>query len=166
MAAEENSPPPPPEQPVFHVEKLYLKDLSFESPNSPEVFREPVEPRMEFNLETNSTRKGEEHYESVLHVTVKVYTEEQVLFLVDVSYGGLFLLRNIPKNHVAPILGIECPNILFPYVRRVISEQVTDGGFKPVVLDPVNFAALFQQRLQQQAQKQAREQPAPEAGTD
>ncbi|MBF0165581.1 MAG: protein-export chaperone SecB [Magnetococcales bacterium] len=151
--ADETSPPPV--QPMFHVEKLYLKDLSFESPNAPEIFREAGEPGMEFQLETNAIQKGPEHFESILHVTVKVKLQENVLFLVDVTYGGLFLLRNIPREHIAPTLGIECPNILFPYVRHLISDLVTEGGFKPVVLDPINFVALYQQQLQQQANQAA-----------
>ncbi|MEO5332922.1 MAG: protein-export chaperone SecB [Magnetococcus sp. YQC-5] len=150
MTAEEQIPPPGP--PVFHVEKLYLKDLSFESPNAPDVFLEAGEPQLELQLETRAAQKGPEHYESILHVTVKVHLESKILFLVDVTYAGLFLLRNIPQEHISPTMGIECPNILFPYVRRIISDQVTEGGFKPVVLDPINFAALYQQQLQQQSQ--------------
>lgn len=133
------------DQPVFHVEKLYLKDLSFESPNAPDVFRENLEPKVDFNLETGATQKGPENYESTLHVTVKVLAEGRVMFLVEVTYAGLFLLHNLPKEHVAPTLGIECPNILFPYVRQIISEMVGQGGFKPMVLDPINFAALYHQ---------------------
>ncbi|MBF0342547.1 MAG: protein-export chaperone SecB [Magnetococcales bacterium] len=153
--ADETSPNPG--QPVFHVEKLYLKDLSFESPHTPEIFREAGEPRMEYQLETNAVQKGPEHFESILHVTVKVMLQESVLFLVDVTYGGLFLLRNVPREHIAPTLGIECPNILFPYVRHLVADLVTEGGFKPVVLDPINFVMLYQQQLQQQAQRQAAE---------
>lgn len=132
-------------QPVFHVEKLYLKDLSFESPNAPDVFRDTAEPKVDFNLETGANQKGPEHYESTLHITVKVLIEGRVMFLVEVVYAGLFLLRNLPKEHIPSMLGIECPNILFPYVRQIISYMVTQGGFKPMVLDPINFAALFHQ---------------------
>lgn len=152
MTAETQFPTPPADPPVFHIEKLYLKDLSFESPNTPGVFVEAGEPQLELQLETRVAQKGPEHYESILHVTVKVHLESKILFLVDVTYAGLFLLRNIPQEHIAPTMGIECPNILFPYVRRIISDQVTEGGFKPVVLDPINFAALYQQQLQQQSQ--------------
>ncbi|MBF0214581.1 MAG: protein-export chaperone SecB [Magnetococcales bacterium] len=140
-------------QPAFHVEKLYLKDLSFESPSAPESFREAGEPRLEYQLETNAFQKGPEHFEAILHVTVKVQLNDNVLFLVDVTYGGLFLLRNIPPEHLAPTLGIECPTILFPFVRQLVASLVTEGGFKPVVLDPINFVALYQQQLQQQAQQ-------------
>ncbi|NGZ07341.1 MAG: protein-export chaperone SecB [Magnetococcales bacterium] len=147
MADETSSPP---NHPVFHIEKLYVKDLSFESPNTPEMFLESGEPSMEFQLETNAAQKSPEHFEVTLHVIVKVHLEERVLFLVDITYGGLFLLRNMPMEHLAPMLRIECPNILFPYVRHLVSNLVTEGGFKPVVLDPINFMALYQQQLQQQ----------------
>lgn len=133
------------DRPIFHVEKIYLKDLSFENPNAPDVFREKTEPKVDFNLETGTTQKGPEHFESTLHATAKVLIDERIMFLVDVTYAGLFLLRNIPKEHVAPTLGIECPSILFPYVRQVVSEMVTQGGFKPMLLDPINFSALFHQ---------------------
>ncbi len=131
--------------PAFHVEKLYLKDLSFESPHSPEVFLESAEPKVDFNLETGTVQKGAEHFESVLHVTVKVLAGERTLFLVDLTFAGLFLLRNMPQELVAPMLGIECPAILFPYVRQIVSEMIMQGGFKPIVLDPINFSALFHQ---------------------
>lgn len=136
------------DQPVFHVQKLYLKDLSFESPNSPEMFRDHPEPKVDFNLSTGAVQKGSDHFEVILHVTVKVQVAERVLFLVELTYAGLFLLRNIPKDMVAPMLGIECPAILFPYVRQIVSEMVMQGGFRPMVLDPINFSALFHQSQQ------------------
>lgn len=135
-------------QSVFHVEKLYLKDLSFESPNSPEVFRDHPEPKVDFNLATGATQKGPDHFEVTLHVTIKVGVAERTLFLVELTYAGLFLLRNIPREMVAPMLGIECPAILFPYVRQIVSEMVMQGGFRPMVLDPINFSALFHQSQQ------------------
>lgn len=150
------TPPDGQQSPAFHIEQLYLKDLSFESPNTPEMFRETGEPQMELHLETSTVQKGPEHYETILHVIVKMHLgENKVLFLVDVTFAGLFLLRGIPKEHLSPVLGIECPNILFPYVRRIVAEQVGNGGFKPVHLDPINFAALYQQQIQQQQSRDA-----------
>ncbi|MBF0116872.1 MAG: protein-export chaperone SecB [Magnetococcales bacterium] len=142
----------PENTPVFHVEKLYLKDLSFENPNAPEIFREENEPQIDFNLETGATQKGAEHFEATLHVTVKMVRQERTLFLVDLTFAGLFLLRNMPRELIAPMLGIECPSILFPYVRHLVSEMVTQGGFRPIVLDPINFSALYHQsRSREQA---------------
>ncbi|MBF0401759.1 MAG: protein-export chaperone SecB [Magnetococcales bacterium] len=135
-------------QPAFHVEKLYLKDLSFESPNVPEMFRDHPEPKVDFNLSMGSMQKGPEHFEVTLHVTVKVLAGERTMFLVELTYAGLFLLHNIPKEMLSPMLGIECPTILFPYVRQLVSEMIMQGGFRPLVLDPINFSALFQQSQQ------------------
>ncbi|MBF0143932.1 MAG: protein-export chaperone SecB [Magnetococcales bacterium] len=146
------TPPPPAEAPVLHVERLYLKDLSFESPRAPGVFQEPGEPKVELSLNTASERRGEEHFEVTIRIEAKVTNGSEVYFLVDVTYAGLFLLRNIPQPHLGMALGIECPHILFPYVRQIISQVVQDGGFKPMVLDPINFAAMFHQA---QSQRQA-----------
>ncbi|OSM06787.1 protein-export chaperone SecB [Magnetofaba australis] len=145
------------EPPVFHVAKLYLKDLSFESPNAPDAFGETGEPKAEFNLDTKAARKSDDHYEVTLQVTVTVKdaSGEKTMFLAEVVYAGLFLIKNIPEQHLPMVLGIECPNILFPYLRQLVSSVVQDGGFKPMVLDPINFAALFQQAQQQQAAQQA-----------
>ncbi|GAB0058811.1 Protein-export protein SecB [Candidatus Magnetaquicoccaceae bacterium FCR-1] len=151
--SDESTQTPPAGQPVFRVEKLYLKDLSFENPNAPESFRDPGEPRTEYQLESNATQKGPEHFEATLHITVKVLVGEVTLFLVDVTYAGLFLMRNIPREHIAPMLGIECPNIIFPFARQVVASLVTEGGYTPVVLDPINFMALYQQQLQQRQQE-------------
>ncbi|MBF0455046.1 MAG: protein-export chaperone SecB [Magnetococcales bacterium] len=146
---------PPSDQPAFHVEKLYIKDLSFESPNTPEIFADLGEPKVEFNLNTGATQKGEDHFEATLQVTVSVKNAEKTLFLVEVSYGGIFLIRNFEKDQLDALLGIECPSILFPYIRRVVSDLVTEGGFKPLVLDPINFAALFHQARAEEAKKAA-----------
>ncbi|MBF0186026.1 MAG: protein-export chaperone SecB [Magnetococcales bacterium] len=140
--------------PVFHVEKLYLKDLSFENPNAPEIFRENTEPQVDFNLETGATQKGPEHFEATLHVTVKMVNGERTLFLVELTFAGLFLLRNMPRELIAPMLGIECPSILFPYARHLVSEMITQGGFRPIVLDPINFSALYHQSRSREAASQ------------
>jgi preprotein translocase subunit SecB len=154
MEEQDKDQAPPSDQPAFHVEKLYIKDLSYESPNSPDIFTNLGEPKVEFNLNTGATQKGPEHFEATLQVTVSVKNEAKTLFLIEISYGGIFLIRNFPKEQVDALLGIECPSILFPYVRRVISDLVTEGGFKPLVLDPINFAALFHQaRAEEKAKK-------------
>ncbi|MBF0367909.1 MAG: protein-export chaperone SecB [Magnetococcales bacterium] len=153
--SESGSTPTPPggqsSQPVFHVEKVYMKDFSFESPNAPQVFGEQSEPKVEFNLDTKSTKMGEDHYEVMLHVVLNVKHGETVMFLVDVTYAGLFLLKNFPPEHVTTAISVECPHILFPYIRQVVSHAVGEGGFKPLVLDPINFAAVFHQAQQKKA---------------
>lgn len=140
-------------QPVFHVERLYIKDLSFENPNAPEVYSRHSDPKVEFNLGTGAAQKGEDRYEVTLQVHVRVKEGEEVLFLVEVTYAGLFLIRNLPQEHMGPTLGIECPHIMFPYVRRIISDLVIEGGFKPMVLDPINFAVIYHQSKAREAQE-------------
>ncbi|MBF0177744.1 MAG: protein-export chaperone SecB [Magnetococcales bacterium] len=159
------TPPPPPvppaeaqntDQPVFHVVKIYLKDLSFENPNTPEVFQLNQEPRVDFNLSSSTNQKENGHYEVTLHVVTDVKLADKTMFLVDVTYAGLFLIRNIPEEHLGVLLGVDCPTVLFPYLRHVISTTVTEGGFKPLLLDPINFAALYQQALAQKQAEQTR----------
>ncbi len=151
------------DQPVFHVERIYLKDLSWESPNSPEIFTDLGEPKVEFNLDTSANKKGEELFEVTLNVTVTVKNAEKTLFLVEIAYSGLFVLKNFNKEQMDALLGIECPTILFPYARRVVSDVVTEGGFKPLVLDPINFAVLFQQARAEERAKQAAGGDAPKS---
>lgn len=153
MEEQDKTPAAPSDQPAFHVEKLYTKDISYESPNAPDIFANLGEPKVEFNLNTGAVQKGPEHYEATLHVTVNVKNQEKTLFLIEVTYGGLFMIRHFAKEQVDALLGIECPSILFPYIRRIVSDLVTEGGFKPLVLDPINFAALFHQA---RAEKQAK----------
>lgn len=145
--------------PFFHVEKIYLKDLSFESPYTPDAFFLNEEPKVDFNLETTNVKRGPDIFESSIQVTVKVHTGEKVWFLVEVTYAGAFRIRNVPEDKMALLLGIECPTILFPYVRQVVSQTIVDGGFKPLVLDPINFAAIYHQN---QARRQ---QNAPDGET-
>ncbi len=150
-----------PEQPdngpagaVFRVEKLYLKDLSFESPNAPEVFRGKAQPKAEVNLGVKNRKIGDEHWEVSLTVTATLKADDKVVFIVEVEQAGLFLLRNIPQEHLAAVLSVECPTVLFPFIRQVICQAVVDGGFVPFLLDPVNFLAMFQNAKQAKQAKQ------------
>lgn len=155
MADQQDAQTPPENTPYFHVERLYLKDLSFESPSVPDSFNFPEEPKVEFNLDSGAKKIGDNHFEVELSVTVKVTAGEKNMFLVEAVHAGLFLMRNIPEQQVPMLLGIECPSILFPYLRQVISETIINGGFKPLVLDPINFAALYHQAQQEQQQPPA-----------
>ena len=154
-------------QPVFTIEKLYVKDLSVEVPNAPQVFLERETPQINVQLRTDGKQVGEGVYEVVLTVTVAAkLPEDKNVFLVEVSQGGLFQIRNVPQDDLEPIMMIGCPNILFPYAREAVSDAVTRAGFQPVLLTPVNFEALYQSRKQQgqQAEGGAADaaQPAPE----
>ncbi|HEX8987394.1 MAG TPA: protein-export chaperone SecB [Rhodocyclaceae bacterium] len=139
-------------QPVFNVEKLYVKDLSLEVPNAPQCFLEREQPEIQVQLATTGTAVGEAIFDVVLTVTVTAKLKEKTLFLVEVAQAGLFHIRNVPDQDLEPIIGVACPNIMFPYAREVISDAVVRAGFPPVILAPVNFENMYHQRLQQQAQ--------------
>ena len=141
-------------QPVFSIEKIYVKDLSLEIPNAPQAFLEREAPSVDIQLHHNSTTVEEGVYQTILTVTVTAKVAERTLFLVEAAQAGIFVLRNIPAGDIDMVLGVACPNILFPYVREVVSDVVVRAGFPPVVLNPVNFEALFQ------AQRGAQAQPA------
>lgn len=139
------------QQPVFNIEKIYVKDLSLEVPNAPQIFLEREAPQIDVQLHTESGVVSEGVYHSVLTVTVTAKIKDKTMFLVEAAHAGIFQIRNIPQEEMEPILGIACPNILFPYVREVISDATSRAGFPPVMLNPMNFEVLYQQ---QQAQKQ------------
>ena len=143
-------------QAVFSIEKLYVKDISLEIPNAPQAFLEKEAPTVDIQLHHNSSSVDDGVYETVLTVTVTAKIKDKTLFLVEAGQAGIFVVRNIPAQELEAVLGIACPNILFPYVREVISELVVRAGFPPVVLNPVNFEAVYQA----QREAQAREQPA------
>ena len=143
-------------QPVFSIEKVYVKDLSLEVPNAPQVFLEREAPQVDIQLHHNSSAVEDGVYQTTLTVTVTAKVGEKTLFLVEAAQAGIFVARNIPGNELEAVLGIACPNILFPYVREVISETVVRAGFPPVILSPVNFEAIYQaQREPQSAPEQA-----------
>jgi preprotein translocase subunit SecB len=130
-------------QPVFSIEKVFVKDLSLEIPNAPQVFLEREAPQVDIQLHHNSTGVEEGVFLTVLTVTVTAKIGEKTMFLVEAAQGGIFVARNIPAQELEAVLAIACPNILFPYVREVISDTVVRAGFPPVILAPVNFEAIY-----------------------
>jgi preprotein translocase subunit SecB len=139
------------EQPVFGIEKLYVKDLSVEVPNAPQIYLEREAPQVEIQLGTSGNGLGDGVYEVVLTVTVTAKLEEKTVFLVEVGQAGIFRIMNVPNEQVEPLIAVACPNILFPFARETVSDAVTRAGFSPIVLQPVNFEAMYMQRLQEQA---------------
>jgi preprotein translocase subunit SecB len=131
-------------QPVFSIEKVYVKDLSLEIPNAPQAFLEREAPTVDIQLHHNSTGVEEGVYQTLLTVTVTAKVGDKTLFLVEAGQAGIFVIRNVPATELEAVLAIACPNILFPYVREVVSDTVTRAGFPPVVLSPVNFEAIYQ----------------------
>jgi preprotein translocase subunit SecB len=137
-------------QPVFSIEKVYVKDLSLEIPNAPQAFLEREAPTVDIQLHHNSSSVEDGVYQTVLTVTVTAKIQDKTLFLVEAAQAGIFAVRNVPPAELEAVLGIACPNILFPYVREVVSDIVTRAGFPPVVLNPVNFEAIYQAQRQAQ----------------
>lgn len=149
QAAEQNA------QPVFNIEKLYVKDLSLEIPNAPAVFMQREQPQVGIELGNAANKLDEGIFEVTLTVTVTSKIADKTVFLVEVAQAGIFQIRNLPEENLEIILAVTCPNILFPYAREVVSDLVIRGGFPPVLLNPINFEALFAQQKQQQAQAAA-----------
>ena len=145
------------QQPLFNIEKLYVKDLSLESPNSPSIFLERENPNIDLQLNTQSVLMEEGLYEVTVTVTVtaKLPEKDKVMFLIEAKQAGIFQVRNLPPEELESVLAIICPNILYPYLREVVSNMAIHAGFTPVLLNPINFEALYQQQKQQQAQAQA-----------
>jgi preprotein translocase subunit SecB len=144
-------------QPVFSIEKVYVKDLSLEIPNAPQIFLEREAPQVDIQLHHNSNAVEDGVYQTMLTVTVTAKIGEKTLFLVEATQAGIFVARNIPTGELDAVLGIACPNILFPYIREVISDTVVRAGFPPVILSPVNFEAIYQ--AQRDSQQPAQQQP-------
>jgi len=143
------------EAPSFAIEKLYVKDLSLEVPNAPPIYLQRDTPEIGLQLQTGGLKVGDDIYEVTLTATVTAKIGEKTVFLVEAGQSGLFRIRNIPEDNLEPLLSIACPNILFPYVREVVSESVTRAGFAPVVLQPVNFEAMYAARVQQEQTAEA-----------
>ena len=137
------------ETPILRMQKMYIKDFSFENPHSPEIFRanQNSEPKVELNLQLNNKKVGEDHWEVALEINAKVVSKEEesrVLFILEIEHAAVFFLKNIPEQHMPIVLGVECPTLLFPFTRQIISQISVDGGFMPFLMEPVNFMALFQ----------------------
>ena len=143
--------------PVFRLEKLYLKDFSFESPNAPEAFfLQKPEHKVDMKLKLTNRKVDENHWEVCLEVAATVHDtkSDKVMFIVEVEHAGAFLLQNIPEEYLQQILHVDCPTILFPYTRQIVSQASMDGGFMPFLMEPINFAGMYQNKMKQQQEKQ------------
>ena len=145
--------PQQPQPATFQIEKVYVKDLSLEIPNAPRVFLEQVQPQLEVRIDNAAQAFAEGYYEVTVTATVTAKVGERTLFLVEATQAGIFAVRNVPAEELEPLLGIACPNVIFPYLRETISDVVVRGGFPPVLLAPLSFEALYLQRMQQQQQQ-------------
>ena len=145
-------------QPVFAIEKIYLKDLSVEVPNAPEVFLEREVPTVDVNISSNARSVQDGLFEVVVTVTITAKIKDKTMFLVEAAQAGVFQIRNVPQQDIEPLLGIACPNTLFAYVRETISAVTSRAGFTPVVLAPMTFEGIYQQQVQQMQAQQAQQQ--------
>jgi len=138
-------------QPGFAIEKLFLKDVSVEVPNSPEIFTQREAPQIAIELGNSGKPLADGYFEVALKITVTSKIADKTAFLIEVTQAGIFALRNIPEENLEMIIAITCPNILFPYAREAISDLVIKAGFAPVLLNPINFEMLYMQQKQQAA---------------
>ena len=134
------------QQPVFNIEKIYVKDMSLEIPHAPAIFLEREQPQIDMQLHNEATKIDEGYFEASVTITVTAKVGDKTMFLAEATQAGIFQIRNVPAEDMDPVLGIGCPNILFPYVRETISDMVNRSGFPPVILSPINFEALYAQK--------------------
>lgn len=139
----------PQPQASFQIEKVYVKDLSLEIPNAPQVFMEQVQPELEVRIGTEVNKLDEKFTEVTVSATVTARAGERTVFLAEAVQAGIFSLSNVPAAELEPLLHIGCPTILFPYLREAISDLIVRGGFPPVLLAPVSFEAIYLQRAAQ-----------------
>ncbi len=134
----------------FSIQKLYLRDVSFENPNSPQIYGgNSWDPKMEMGIESSSRRIGEEQFEVVLKVTVEAKVNDSTAYLIEVHQAGVFVAHGFDEAALGPLLGSYCPNILYPFAREEVSSLAIKGGFPQLVLEPINFDALYAQHQQQ-----------------
>ena len=156
------STPPPPgsgntagQVAQFRVLAQYVKDLSFENPNAPSsLIQRPAKPDINVHVDINARRLSGEQFESEIKLAVESKLEGQIQFIVELLYAGLFLIQGIGQENLEPLLLIECPRIIFPFARRIISDVVRDGGYMPLNVEPIDFAGIYRQQLQRRAQQQ------------
>jgi len=159
MTEEKNSEQQEDNSPVFRMQKMFIKDLSFENPNAPGIFLEQNNnPRVDINLHVKNNKLDDSNWEVSLSITASFKgKEEKVIFLIEIEHAGIFMVRNIPEEHMAAILAVECPTLLFPFTRQIMSQLAVDGGFMPFLMEPVNFMALFQNAQKQGEDKAAQQ---------
>ena len=137
------------QNPVFQIQRMYLKDLSLEQPNSPQILLEQAQPQVDISLAMGAEGVADGIYEVTVTATVTTKVKDKVLFLVEAKQAGIFEIRNIPEDQLQPIVGIACPGIVYPSLRAIVSDVCTRAGFPPVLLTEVNFQALFEAQQQQ-----------------
>lgn len=143
--------------PEFRMQKMYIKDLSFENPNAPDIYVAQSEkpPEVDVNLQLNHKQVNEDHYEVCLEITAKIINKEidKTLFILELEHAGIFYLKNIPEEHLKMVLAVDCPTLLFPFTRQIASQVSVDGGFIPFLMEPINFMGLYQNAQKEEQSK-------------
>lgn len=140
--------------PTLNVLAQYVKDLSFENPNAPQsLATSGKSPNIQININVNARALSESDYEVELTLEAKAAAEEKLVFNIELTYAGIFRVENVPKESLQPIMLIECPRLLFPFARQIVATASRDGGFPPLMVDPIDFAALYRQRKPEQQAK-------------
>jgi len=139
--------------PVFNIQRMYLKDLSLEQPNSPQILLEQQQPQVDIQLAVGAGQIADGVFEVTVTATVTTKVGEKTLFLVEAKQAGIFEIRNLPEDQVQSIVGIVCPQMIYPYLRAIVSDVCTRAGFPPILLNEVNFQAMFQAQQEQAAQQ-------------
>lgn len=139
----------------FAIQRLFLKDSSFETPNSPDIFRQEWKPKLNLDLDNKTTKLDDKNWEVVLTLTVTATVDDKTAFLCEVKQGGIFLIDGFDEEQLKPMLGAYCPTVLFPYAREAVDTLVTKGSFPAVMLAPINFDAMFRQAQAQGEQAEA-----------
>jgi preprotein translocase subunit SecB len=145
----------PQAQPSIRILGQYLKDLSFESPSAPQSLALPGQPDISISVNVNAKNVATTDFEVELHLDAKATSQDKVVFATELVYGGTFRLENFPQQMMHPAVLIECPRLLFPFARQILAEATRNGGFPPLMLDPIDFASMYQRRMQQQTVGQA-----------
>jgi len=140
-------------QPVFSLDKIYVKDVSIEVPNAPKIFLNRGQPNVALNLNFNSVKIDDGIYETTLHALVDAKIDKEQMFLIEVDQSAIFQIRDIPLEQMDLLQNIDCPTFIFPYLRETVSDLTNRAGFMPVLLAPVNFAYLYQQKKQAEETK-------------
>lgn len=133
--------------PAFNIQRVFVKDASFESPNSPEIFKKSWEPQVNLDMNTRAVDLGENAYEITLMLTVTAKIEDDVAFIAEIQQAGIFTIANFPQDTLNQMLAAYAPNILFPYARTTIDNMIVQGSFPALMLAPINFEGLYQQKL-------------------
>jgi preprotein translocase subunit SecB len=150
-------------EPQFKIQRIYLKDLSLEQPNAPEILLVAAEPQIQIEIDVAVARLSDEVFEVALIATLTSKVGDKVLFLVEAKQAGIFEFTNIPPEQIDPMLGISCPTILYPYLRSNIADTISRAGFQPIHLNEINFHGMYEHRLMQAQAAQAENAPADES---